>query len=468
MTTVTAALDAAVSHHQSGELDQVEELCRLIIRIDPKHPDALYLLGVSAYRRGQTEDAARLINQAIAESADAAPYYCKLGGVHRKLLRFDDAIENYEAAVHISPKLAEAHFSLGEIYYQSGNLEEARTWLEQGLDLEPNYLEARTRLADLLMAQGDFSEAIEQYQQAILLKPNHASFLSKLAEACLQNDRLDEATKYYQEALRVDPHAVAVNHSWGRVLNELVKVDALSRKIQQDSEQGDEKTQRKLLPNEVLKIRRELSETIRSFEQSFSLQKQAENILSHVVCSIEAAKNTNIPIPHLSLENVFPDGVYRELIENLPDDEMYEHHQFQPAESLETESNEIESDYQTFSLDEHSLKRLPAALKEFWMRYTDLFSSNRIVWALFPHFRREISPVANLFIIRGTMVDPCFAISEIPHNAIVVCIRLSREITPNSGLVFESLGAVIPAHEQDQPAEDPVDSLIVVFSGRDS
>ena len=67
MTTVTAAMEAAVSHHQAGELDQAEDLCRMIIRIDPNHAEALYLLGVSAHLGGRTKDAAELIDPAIAE-----------------------------------------------------------------------------------------------------------------------------------------------------------------------------------------------------------------------------------------------------------------------------------------------------------------------------------------------------------------------------------------------------------------
>jgi tetratricopeptide (TPR) repeat protein len=463
MTTVTAALEAAVSHHQAGELDQAEHLCRLIIRIDPKHPDALYLLGVSAYRRGRTEDAAELINQAIAESDDAAPFYCKLGGVHRKLLRIDDAIENYEAAVRISPDCAEAHFSIGEIYFESGNLDEARRWLAQGLKLEPTDLEARIKLADLLMAQRDFSEAIHQYQQAVPLKPDWGSIHSKLAEASLLNEQLDEAIEYHQAAIRLDPEAVTVRHSWGRVLNELVKVDTLSQNIHSDAKTEDETSQRNLRPNEALTIRRDLAEAIRAFEQSFALQKQAENVLNHVVGSIEQANNINDPSPHLSLENVFPNGVYHELIENLPDDEYYEHRRFQP-----TESKEMESDYRAFSLDEQSLKRLPEPLEKFWTRYAALFSSKRIGWALFPHFQREISSDPNLFLIRSLTVDPCFAIPDIPHNAIVVCIRLSREIVPNTGIVFECFGADRPVQEQGDFFQDRMDSLMVVFGGRNS
>ena len=351
---------------------------------------------------------------------------------------------------------------------ESGNLEEARRWLAQGLQLEPTNLEARIKLADLLMVQREFSEAIEQYQQAVPLKPDWASLHSKLAEACLQNDQLDEAIEYYQAAIRLDPDAVAVHHAWGRVLNELVKVDSLSRNIQRETETDDEKSRRKLRPNEALTTRRELFETIRSFERSFALQKQAENVLSHVVGSIEQAKNTNDPIPHLSLENVFPIGDYHELIENLPDDKNFEHHQFQPTESWETQSQEMKSDYRTFSLNENSLKRLPQPLEDFWTQYALLFSSNRIGWALFPHCQREISSDPNLFIIRGITVDPCFAIPEIPHNAIVVCMHLSREITRNTGIVFECFGADRPADEQDQTSEGPVDSLVVVFGGQNS
>jgi len=68
--TVQQAFDLALKHHQSGQLQQAEQLYRQILAQQPQHADALHLLGVITHQMGRYDIAINLIHQAIALKAD--------------------------------------------------------------------------------------------------------------------------------------------------------------------------------------------------------------------------------------------------------------------------------------------------------------------------------------------------------------------------------------------------------------
>jgi Flp pilus assembly protein TadD len=58
----------AMRHHQAGNLGEAERLYRLILQEEPRHGDALHLLGVLHHQSGRNEAAVELIRQAIAQN----------------------------------------------------------------------------------------------------------------------------------------------------------------------------------------------------------------------------------------------------------------------------------------------------------------------------------------------------------------------------------------------------------------
>ena len=58
MQGVREAFVQAVGLHQSGRLAEAERLYRQILQTDPRHPDALHMLGVLAMQSGQHQAAA--------------------------------------------------------------------------------------------------------------------------------------------------------------------------------------------------------------------------------------------------------------------------------------------------------------------------------------------------------------------------------------------------------------------------
>ena len=65
------------------------------------------------------------LEKALVKSPDDADLLNLLGYSQRKMMRFDDALANYQKALQIEPKHRGANEYLGELYLQLGQLDKA-------------------------------------------------------------------------------------------------------------------------------------------------------------------------------------------------------------------------------------------------------------------------------------------------------------------------------------------------------
>jgi len=165
---IPGALQTAMQHHQYGQLPQAKALYKQILLADPKHADALHLLGLIEHHHGNRTKAIELIGQAIqARPADAI-----------------------------------FHYNLGNIYQDIGDLDNAIACFRQSLLRQPDFVDAHHGLGTALRAQGLFDEAIATYRDALLLMPDHAVVRNNLiftmyyTPTCLPADIFNELQRY--------------------------------------------------------------------------------------------------------------------------------------------------------------------------------------------------------------------------------------------------------------------------------
>jgi predicted O-linked N-acetylglucosamine transferase (SPINDLY family) len=195
----------AAQHHRSGRPAEAEQACRQALAVNPRHDDALHLLGVIALQAGRNVAATQLIRQAIALNARNPAYHANLGIALRMLDRAAEAIESFRRAIALDPGLAVIHYNLGNALRERGDLAEAVRSYENALARDPAYAEAHYNLGIALQLQRKFGAAIESYCKALALKPDHAAVHSNLGNALQEQGRLDEAAQSYRRALNLDP-----------------------------------------------------------------------------------------------------------------------------------------------------------------------------------------------------------------------------------------------------------------------
>ncbi len=171
----------ALKMHQSGNLDQAESLYGQVIAAEPRHFDALNLLGVIALQTNRAERAAELLGRAIAVSDKVADVHNNMGEVHRRLGRADSALTHFERATEIEPTFTAARLNLARMLILANRQDEALAQFRKVLESEPTNVQAKSAIADWLYLNGQLNEAAANYQETIIAAPTFVSAQVNLA-----------------------------------------------------------------------------------------------------------------------------------------------------------------------------------------------------------------------------------------------------------------------------------------------
>jgi tetratricopeptide (TPR) repeat protein len=133
----------------------------------------------------------------------------------RKMYR--EAIETYEEGPKNSPLLAN---KIGIAYHQMMDLDSARKQYERAIKLDSKYAEAYNNLGTVYYARKSYRRAIGEYKRALRLRPDSASFLSNLGTAYYARKQYKEMTEAYAKALELDPDVFDRRSAMGTTLQE--------------------------------------------------------------------------------------------------------------------------------------------------------------------------------------------------------------------------------------------------------
>jgi len=218
--TVPQVLELALQHHQAGRLAEAEALYRQILAVDPRHADALHLLGVVAHQAGQNDVAVELIRQAIALKPNYPDACNNLGNALSEKSRLDEAIAAFRQAIALQPNYPEAYSNLGNALRNQGQMEEAIASYHQAIALRPDYSEAYSNLGNALRDQGKLDEAITAYRQAGAFDPNLAGAHYNLGNALRDRGKMGEAIASYRRAIALRPNYSEAYSNLGNALRD--------------------------------------------------------------------------------------------------------------------------------------------------------------------------------------------------------------------------------------------------------
>jgi Tfp pilus assembly protein PilF len=167
-------MQAAISHYRAGSLEEARALFERVLRMEPKHPDALHLLGMLWCARGDSRKGVQLIRRAIAFSPKFHDALSNLGCVLQSLGRDEEALASFDKALAIRPDSIEAINNRGNTLQVLGRIEEALACFDKALAIRPDHAPSLNNRGNALRCLGRLKEALAAFERALAIEPDSA------------------------------------------------------------------------------------------------------------------------------------------------------------------------------------------------------------------------------------------------------------------------------------------------------
>ncbi len=198
---------------------------------------------------------------AIVQVSPIAKDHWKKGNSFFESSKFEDALQEFEAAIKIDPKYADAYFNRALTERVMNRFQEARADLEKVIELQPTSADAPLLIGDMAESKNDLLGARYWYEKSLSNNPDYAEAKNRL-------ERIDalmhvDSGKIGANAAvggtgMVSPQTKAVNDEQKEVIEEgqIKKVAFFKSDVRFKDVIGLNKTKKYLQDNVVLAIRR--------------------------------------------------------------------------------------------------------------------------------------------------------------------------------------------------------------------
>lgn len=199
---IEAHYQSGVRLHGAGRLPEAEQVYRQVLAEEPRHADALHMLGVLASQCGQPQGAIACIDQAIAIKPSAALFHVNRAAALLALRQLPAAEASCREALRLKHNCAEAYQVLGHCLSDQDRAEEAVAAYSNAIRLKPELPDLYNSMGLALRQAGRLDEAAVALRQAVKRDPQT---IGNLAGVLKELGRLDDAEAAYRAAIRANP-----------------------------------------------------------------------------------------------------------------------------------------------------------------------------------------------------------------------------------------------------------------------
>lgn len=201
---VLSPLAKAVGYHNEGDYEQaIKSFSNLLSDENFTSKISKYLIynyrGISYYKNGQYNQAIDDYNAAISLKTDDAPAYFNRGLAYQKTHLYDLALVDIEKAIALNPEFFRAYAIRGEIYEMKGQDSRAIADYDKAIALEPNFVEAYFIRGNFYWNIKQYDLAIANYDTAIVLNPNQTQVYANRGFAFFYSGRYIEAAEDFEK-----------------------------------------------------------------------------------------------------------------------------------------------------------------------------------------------------------------------------------------------------------------------------
>jgi tetratricopeptide (TPR) repeat protein len=146
-----------------------KELARAV-ELDPKIPQAHYLLGIMAIFRNELDKGIEEMLQEISINPNFAMAHYKLGDAYTRREDWDAAIPPLQRAVWLNPDYSGPYILLGKAYFKKKDLGSAEGMLRRAIKMDPANYQAHYMLGQVLVQAGKAEEGRRMLEESQKLR----------------------------------------------------------------------------------------------------------------------------------------------------------------------------------------------------------------------------------------------------------------------------------------------------------
>lgn len=186
---------------QKGKYSTAKKLCKKLCQASPSDPEAWFLFGSINGALDDYPAAEFCCRKALKFTLKNPMLIYNLGIALAKQGKTDDAIKQFETAIQLHPKHAEAHLELANIFKHKGQANKAIKYYQKALSLNPSLSHALYDLAETYRSCGDLQQAIKNYEQAIVIDSVNVDAYCGLASALIGAFKFDRTIELLKSSI---------------------------------------------------------------------------------------------------------------------------------------------------------------------------------------------------------------------------------------------------------------------------
>lgn len=288
--SISEKLNSAITVHQKGDLSQAEALYENVIRLAPKLPHALHMLGV-LYSQIGDDRAIDLLRKSIKYAPHRYDYLFNLGRAYFDNNNFDDAITAYQKFISYFPDDPEVFYWLARSLHAKKEFDQAVIFYQRAVEKFPGRIDFLNSLGRVFNDKGDFEQALVCYKQVLSLSPNDFVTLNNLGDTLRKLNNLDGAVSCFKKAISIDKNSVGVHIKLGATLLDYGKLDESFTILQHALSLDSGSAELHANIGNTLLAQGKPKEALTSFRQAFSLEPDFLPAFSKVLLCLQLIAN---------------------------------------------------------------------------------------------------------------------------------------------------------------------------------
>ena len=214
------ALGYTQRYDKPGNLQLAIDALKSSVQTDTRFALGYGELGEAYRLKFQTEQDPKWIDEALAnckralELQDRLPsVYVTLGRIHDATAKHDLAVQEFQHALELDPRNADALNGMAHAYENAGRIKDAEAAYQRAAALRPDYWDGYNTLGLFYDRQRRFDEAIAQLRKAAELTPDNAQLYLNMGAVYLDSGdqkKRPEAEKALKKSTELNPSYAAL------------------------------------------------------------------------------------------------------------------------------------------------------------------------------------------------------------------------------------------------------------------